>query len=82
MNNFIDPKEVRKTIINILYKSKASHLGSNMSAVESLIAMYSLVDIDKIINNSDDRSKKVGNSPQYFWEKYSIDVKGILSKLG
>ena len=57
MNNFIDPKEVRKTIINILYKSKASHLGSNMSAVESLIAMYSLVDIDKIINNSDDRSR-------------------------
>ena len=57
MNNFVNPKEVRKTIIEILYNSKASHLGSNMSVVESLISMYLSVDINKILLNSNDRSR-------------------------
>jgi len=41
----------------MLFKSGASHLGSNMSVVEMLGAMYSSVDISKIINHSDDRSR-------------------------
>ena len=28
-----------------------------------------------------DYTLKVGNSPQYFWKKYSLDIKGILSLL-
>ena len=57
MNNTINPTDVRKTIIEILYNSKASHLGTNMSAVESLISMYSSIDVEKIISNSNDRSR-------------------------
>ncbi|MCW3105824.1 MAG: transketolase subunit [Segetibacter sp.] len=53
----IDPKEVRKTILEMLYRAGASHLGSNMSVVEMLIAMYSSVDCDKIISKSNDRSR-------------------------
>ena len=57
IGNIVKPTEVRKSIIEILYKSKASHLGPSMSAVEMLIAMYSLVDIQKIISHSSDRSR-------------------------
>ena len=45
VSNIVKPTEVRKSIIEILYKYQASHLGPSMSAVEMLIAMYSLVDI-------------------------------------
>ncbi len=57
MTNIVDPVEVRKTIIEILFKSKASHLGTNMSAVESLISIYSSIDINDILSNSINRSR-------------------------
>lgn len=41
----------------MLYRAGASHLGSNMSAVEILIAIYSSVDCFKIQNQSPDRSR-------------------------
>ncbi|MBI2495613.1 MAG: hypothetical protein HYW10_03465, partial [Candidatus Omnitrophica bacterium] len=42
------PIEVRKSVLSILYKSKASHLGPSMSAVEMLLAIYNSVDLDAI----------------------------------
>jgi len=53
----IDPIEIRKTILKILYKAGASHLGSGMSVVEILISMFSSVDINKIIEHSNNRSR-------------------------
>ena len=49
--------EIRLKIIELLYKAGASHLGSNMSVIEILISMYSLVDIEKIKQNKNDRSR-------------------------
>ena len=43
-----NPREVRKTVLSILYQGKASHLGPSMSVVEMLIAMYSSVDLEPI----------------------------------
>jgi transketolase len=52
-----NPVEVRLRIIDLLYKSEASHLGSSMSVVEILIAMYSLCNIQKIREKKIDRSR-------------------------
>lgn len=41
-------KKIRLTILEILYKSKASHLGSSLSVVEMLVAMFSSINIKKI----------------------------------
>lgn len=41
----------------MLHRAKASHLGSNMSAVEMLIAMYGSVDCNKIREQAKDRSR-------------------------
>jgi transketolase len=56
-NNYLNTNDTRLKILKLLYKSKASHLGSNMSVVEILTAIYSLIDIDKIKINSPDRSR-------------------------
>jgi transketolase len=53
----VNPIEVRQTMLRMLYKAGASHLGSGMSAVEMLIAMFSSVDCSKIISHSNDRSR-------------------------
>lgn len=53
----IDPALVRMSVIEMLYRGKASHLGSNMSAIEMLIAMYSSVNKSLIINQDPDRSR-------------------------
>lgn len=53
----ITPVEVRRTILKMLYRSKASHLGSNMSVVEILIAIYSSIDCKKICDATADRSR-------------------------
>jgi len=55
----INPKAVRRTIIEMLYKAKASHLGSSMSVVECLTAMYGNVDIEKIKAKQPDRSRVI-----------------------
>lgn len=55
--NIPSPLDVRKTILKMLYESKSSHLGSNMSAVEMLIAMYAVLDLNKIKRKSFDRSR-------------------------
>ena len=48
---------IRLRIIDILYASNASHLGSNMSMVEILLSIYSMCDIEKIKNKELDRSR-------------------------
>lgn len=53
----IDPIEIRKTILQMLYKAGASHLGSGMSTVEILISMFSSVDVNKIIRQTNNRSR-------------------------
>ena len=56
-DNYPNTNDIRLKILKLLYNAKASHLGSGMSAVEMLTAMYSLVDIDRIKANSPDRSR-------------------------
>jgi transketolase len=56
-SNYPNRNDIRLKILSLLYNAKASHLGSNMSVVEILTAIYSLVDIDKIKINSPDRSR-------------------------
>lgn len=57
MKSQILPVAVRKTILSMLYKAGASHLGSNMSTVEILVAIFSAIDCDKIISQSNTRSR-------------------------
>ena len=59
MNNLVLPSStsIRKTILEMLYRSKASHLGSNMSVVEMQIGMLASVEIEKIKNQSFNRSR-------------------------
>ena len=52
-----DPAKVRLTILQMLHRAKAGHLGSNMSVVEMLVAMYGVVNIAKIKAWSPDRSR-------------------------
>lgn len=53
----VSPVEVRKSVLSMLHRAKASHLGSNMSAIEILMAIYSSVDCMKIRNREPDRSR-------------------------
>ncbi len=53
----VDPIAVRQSVLSMLYRGKASHLGSNMSAIEMLVAMYGSVDCQKIKNKAPDRSR-------------------------
>ena len=48
---------IRRNILEILNNAQASHLGSSMSIVEILTAMYSVANIDKIITHADDRDR-------------------------
>jgi transketolase len=56
-DRMVDPRDVRRTCIDILYRGKAGHLGCSMSAVEMLVAMYGFVDVDKIRRHDPDRSR-------------------------
>lgn len=59
MNNLFIPSPiaVRETTLEMLYHSKAGHLGSNMSVIEMQIGMLASVDTKKIKNQSLDRSR-------------------------
>ena len=50
-------RNIRENILEILHAAQASHLGSSMSIVEILTAMYSVADIQKIIAHTDDRDR-------------------------
>ena len=53
----ISPTSVRRTVLGMLHRAQASHLGSNMSVIEMLIAMYAAVDCNKIKERAADRSR-------------------------
>ena len=53
----VHPVDVRRSVLTMLHRAKASHLGSNMSAIEILIAMYGSVDCDRIRERAPDRSR-------------------------
>jgi transketolase len=53
----IDPVSVRRSVLAMLHRAKASHLGSNMSAIEMLIAMYGSVDCSAIREQTPDRAR-------------------------
>lgn len=55
----VSPDEVRKTVLGMLYRGAASHLGSCMSTIEMLVAMYGSVDIDRILRRAPDRSRVI-----------------------
>lgn len=47
----------RRNIVRIIYEAKASHIGSSMSIVEMLVAMYSISNIDAILSHADTRNR-------------------------
>ena len=49
--------EIRKSILRIIHKSSASHVGSSLSVVEILNAVYSSVDVEKIRLQKNDRDR-------------------------
>lgn len=49
--------KTRRTVIEIIYKAQASHLGSSLSLIEILTAVYSEVDIERIESKSPARDK-------------------------
>lgn len=50
---------LRRKILEIVYRSNASHVGSSLSVVEILSAVYSSVDIAKIIDSHADRDRVI-----------------------
>jgi transketolase len=50
---------VRRRVVESLHKASASHLGSNMSIVEILVAFYSSVDTSRIVVEDDLRDRVV-----------------------
>jgi transketolase len=51
--------EIRKTILKMVNKGKASHIASAFSMVEILNAIFKSVDINKIINHDEDRDRVI-----------------------
>lgn len=49
--------KIRRNVLLMLYSSKAGHLGSNMSMIEILIAIYSSIDCQRLKLKSLDRSR-------------------------
>ncbi len=68
----VDPIDVRKSILSILYKGKASHLGPSMSVVEMLIAIYASVDVNKIGAGSIDRTRVIVSKGHCAAATYSV----------
>ena len=72
--------KIRKSIVDMLHSSGASHLGSNLSTVEILTAVYSLINCEKIINLETDRSRVIMSKGHAAAAHYStLNEFGILS---
>jgi len=52
-------KDIRRTVIEIIHRAQASHLGSSLSSIEILTGVYSVVDIRKVKSKSPSRDKVV-----------------------
>lgn len=53
----VQASAVRKTVLHMLHKGRASHLGASMSVVEMLIAIYGSCDIERIRSRAVDRPR-------------------------
>ena len=58
-NALPDPAAIRLSVLDMLYRAKAGHLGSSMSVVEMLVAMYGSTDVKKIRDRDADRSRVI-----------------------
>lgn len=58
-NALPDPAAIRLSVLDMLYRAKASHLGSSMSVVEMLVAMYGSVDVKNIRESNPARSRVI-----------------------
>ena len=56
-HNRPNPTEIRRTILEMLYRGQASHLGTSMSMVEILTAAYGACDTDAILANAPGRDR-------------------------
>ena len=56
-NELPNPFDIRRTILSMLYRGGASHVGPCMSMVEVLTAAYSCVDLDGIRHAGRDRDR-------------------------
>ena len=59
IKNYPNTNKIRLKIIELLYRAKAGHLGTSMSIIEILTAIYSLVDLEKIKSFRADRSRVI-----------------------
>jgi len=50
---------IRRRILDIAYKSQASHIGACLSVVEMLLSIYGNIDLLKIRNKVDDRDRVI-----------------------
>lgn len=74
-------KSTRVTILEIIHRSGASHIGSCFSLVEILNAVYRSVDIDKIKRHCDDRDRVIVSKGHSAAALYTILFKfGLMSK--
>lgn len=59
MSNPIDYKklanEMRKTVLEMIYKGQSSHIGSNFSCADILTVLYNIANIDKDLKDDRDR---------------------------
>jgi transketolase len=62
----------RRNILRIIHAAQASHLGSSMSVVEMLVAMYSVADVSKILENADSRDRIIVSKGHAAAGTYSV----------
>lgn len=48
-------KEIRKTVLDMVYKAQTSHIGSNFSCIDILSVVYSIANVDKDLKEERDR---------------------------
>ncbi len=76
-----DPKLIRSKLIDIIYNAQASHLASNLSAIEILTSIYASSNIKKIKNSSNDRSRIIVSKGHCAASVYTIlHFFGLMSK--
>ena len=64
--------KARRNILKILHAAQAGHLGSSMSIVEMLTAMYSVSDINKILEKSESRDRIIVSKGHAAAATYSV----------
>lgn len=55
----VDSTDVRATALRMLHRSQAAHLGTSMSIIEILVAVFSSIDIAAIRQQRSDRSRVI-----------------------